>query len=85
MLLENHSRNSWGDDAQTRKLIRIFYSGIKYTEKDWVQHKERHYPLQSVELSIFKVWRDKTTPTLYFSYSLSLIHYSLACFNYVWK
>ena len=26
--------------------LNIFYSGIKYTEKDWVQHKVRLNPLQ---------------------------------------
>ena len=26
--------------------LNIFYSGRKYTEKDWVRLKKRHYPLQ---------------------------------------
>ena len=25
--------------------LNIFYSDIKYTEKDWVRHEVRHYPL----------------------------------------
>ena len=32
--------------SQTRGLgLNIFHSGIKYTEKDWVQLKVQHYPL----------------------------------------
>ena len=27
-------------------VLNIFYSGRKYTEKDWVQLKVRHYPLE---------------------------------------
>ena len=30
--------------------LNIFYSGRKYTEKDWVQLKMRHYPLQMLVL-----------------------------------
>ena len=26
--------------------LNIFYSGIEYTEKDWVRLKVRHYPFQ---------------------------------------
>ena len=33
----------------------IFYSGIKYTEKVWLQLKVQHYPLQCHDLSIFAV------------------------------
>ena len=29
--------------------LNIFNSGIKYTEKDWVRHKARHYPLVGVD------------------------------------
>ena len=28
--------------------LNIFYSGIKYTEKDWVQLKVLHYPRQRI-------------------------------------
>ena len=35
--------------------LNIFYSGIKYTEKDWVRHKVQHYPLQcSILLPVVK-------------------------------
>ena len=37
--------------------LNIFYSGIKYTEKDWVRHKVRHYPLLS---SIFQTEQTET-------------------------
>ena len=30
--------------------LNIFYSGRKYTEKDWVRLKVRHYPLQTLVL-----------------------------------
>ena len=30
--------------------INIIYSGIVYTEKDWVQLKVRHYPIQDSEV-----------------------------------
>ena len=34
------------DRVQTRAVgLNLFYSGINYTEKDWVRHKVRHYPL----------------------------------------
>ena len=28
--------------------LNIFYSGIKYTENDWVRLKVRRYPFQSI-------------------------------------
>ena len=34
--------------------LNIFYSGIKYTEKDWVRHKMQHYPLQKVKAEVQK-------------------------------
>ena len=34
--------------------LNIFYSGIKYTEKDWVRHKVRHYALQKGKAEVQK-------------------------------
>ena len=28
--------------------VNVFYSGIMYTEKDWVRIKVRHYPIQLI-------------------------------------
>ena len=30
--------------------LNIFYSARKYTEKDWVRHKVRHYPLPLLQM-----------------------------------
>ena len=30
-------------------VLNVFYSGIEYTEKDWMRFKVRHYPLKSIE------------------------------------
>ena len=41
-----------------RFWFKVFYSGIKYTEKDWVWLKVRQYPLQlRVSFSSFSKWR----------------------------
>ena len=32
--------------------LNIFYSGIEYTEKDWVQPKVQHYPLENLQVSL---------------------------------
>ena len=38
--------------------VNIFYSGIKFTEKDWVHLKVQHYPLLPVlgEIMAEPVW-----------------------------
>ena len=33
---------------QLAQDLNIFYSGIEYAEKDWVQLKVQHYPLQAL-------------------------------------
>ena len=38
----------FGNITRLVGFLNIFYSGIEYTEKDWVRLKVRHYPLQSL-------------------------------------
>ena len=50
-MVDERSRRKVGKGNLSKGIgFNIFYSGIKYTEKDWVRHKVRHYPLQGIEV-----------------------------------
>ena len=42
--------------------LNLFYSGIKYTVKDWVQLRVQHYPIQEKILYAFVMIRTSKRP-----------------------